>query len=221
MEGPFPRLSTHSIVRRYYGVWLAYSLAGGFLGGVYPLFLRARGLNQFEINSVLAVYFAVAFLFDVPTGAFADAPGRRRSFMVVCLLRCLALASRRHRLSPERPRRHAAPRATPRCGRTRSSRDASSGARQDRLWHPAGLRHSVDSPAQPRRGHHPGGHGTLLAPVAAPLQGWLRRRRVGGRLGVVRAGIREDAWRRGGGADPRPHLRAPAPAEWPHDRSRA
>jgi MFS family permease len=85
-----PQLSTPSIVRRYYGVWLAYSLAGGFLGGVYPLFLRARGLNQFEINSVLAVYFAVAFLFDVPTGAFADALGRRRSFMVGCLLRSLA-----------------------------------------------------------------------------------------------------------------------------------
>jgi MFS family permease len=39
---------------------------------------------------VLAVYFAVAFLFDVPTGAFADALGRRRSFMVGCALRCLA-----------------------------------------------------------------------------------------------------------------------------------
>src|SRR4030095_12134732 len=89
MDGPASPLSTHSIVRRYYGVWLAYSLAGGFLGGVYPLFLRARGLNQFESNSVLAVYFAVAFLFDVPTGAFADALGRRRSFVVGCLLRCL------------------------------------------------------------------------------------------------------------------------------------
>jgi MFS family permease len=92
MDGPVSPLSTHSIVRRYYGVWLAYSLAGGFLGGVYPLFLRARGLNQFEINSVLAVYFAVAFFFDVPTGAFADALGRRRSFMVGCLLRCLAFS---------------------------------------------------------------------------------------------------------------------------------
>ncbi|HUO65612.1 MAG TPA: MFS transporter [Terriglobales bacterium] len=90
MEGPATQLSTTSIVRRYYGVWLAYSLAGGFLGGVYPLFLRARGLNQLEINSVLAVYFAVAFLFDVPTGAFADALGRRRSFIVGCVLRCLA-----------------------------------------------------------------------------------------------------------------------------------
>lgn len=89
---PTPRtpLSTVSIVRRYYSVWLVYALAGGFLGGVYPLFLRARGLTQFEINSVLAVYFAVSLLFDVPTGAFADALGRRRSFVLGCVLRGLA-----------------------------------------------------------------------------------------------------------------------------------
>ena len=80
MHGRPAPLSTASIVRRYYGVWLTYSLAGGFLAGVYPLFLRSRGLNQFEINSVLAVYFAVTFLLDVPTGAFADAIGRRLAF---------------------------------------------------------------------------------------------------------------------------------------------
>jgi len=90
MKRPGAQLSTASIVRRYYGVWLAYSLAGGFLGGVYPLFLRSRGLNQFEINSVLAVYFAVTFLLDVPTGAFADALGRRRAFILGCALRGLA-----------------------------------------------------------------------------------------------------------------------------------
>lgn len=80
-------LSAADVVRRYYAVSLAYSLAGGALAGVYPLFLRSRGLNQFEINSVLAVYFVVTFLTDVPTGAFADALGRRRSFVLGCLLR--------------------------------------------------------------------------------------------------------------------------------------
>src|SRR5499433_4287111 len=90
-SSPAP-LSTRGIVRRYYGVWLCYCLAGGFLGGVYPLFLRSRGLSQLEMNSVLAVYFAVSLLFDVPTGAFADALGRRRSFVLGCLLRGLSFA---------------------------------------------------------------------------------------------------------------------------------
>jgi MFS family permease len=78
------------IMCRYFTVWWVYSFGGGFLFGVYPLFLRARGLNQLQMNSVLATYFAVTFLTDVPTGAFADALGRRRSFMVGCALRALA-----------------------------------------------------------------------------------------------------------------------------------
>jgi MFS family permease len=75
------------ITRRYYGMWLGYSFANGFLFAVYPLFLRARGLDQFQMNSVLALYFVVMFLTDVPTGAFADALGRRASFMLGCTLR--------------------------------------------------------------------------------------------------------------------------------------
>lgn len=75
------------IIRRYYLLWLGYALAGGFLFAVYPLFLRSRGLDQFQTNSVLAVYFLVTFLTDVPTGAFADALGRRRSFILGCAFR--------------------------------------------------------------------------------------------------------------------------------------
>lgn len=85
-----PGMTIREITRRYYAVWLIYSLAGGFLFGVYPIFLRARGLTQFEINSVLAMYFAVLFLTDVPTGAFADALGRRRSFVLGSSLRVIA-----------------------------------------------------------------------------------------------------------------------------------
>ncbi len=77
-------------MRRYFAVWWVYSFGGGFLFGVYPLFLRARGLNQLQMNSVLATYFMVTFLTDVPTGAFADSLGRRRSFVLGCGLRTIA-----------------------------------------------------------------------------------------------------------------------------------
>jgi len=83
-------LTIRGITRRYYTVWLAYAFGGSFVYGVYPLFLRSRGLDQFEINSVLATYFIVTFLTDVPTGAFADALGRRRSFILGCALRVIA-----------------------------------------------------------------------------------------------------------------------------------
>ncbi|HVN63526.1 MAG TPA: MFS transporter [Candidatus Binataceae bacterium] len=78
------------IIRRYYTVWAVYSLAGGFLFGVYPIFLQSRGLNQAQINSVLAAYLIVLFLTDVPTGAFADLLGRRRSFVLGAALRVAA-----------------------------------------------------------------------------------------------------------------------------------
>jgi len=82
------RLITH----RYYLLWWMYSFGGAFVFGVYPLFLRSRGLDQFQINSVLAIYFIVTFLTDVPTGAFADAVGRRKAFMLSCASRTLAFA---------------------------------------------------------------------------------------------------------------------------------
>lgn len=80
------------ITRRYYLLWWMYSFGGAFVFGVYPLFLRARGLDQFQINSVLAIYFIVTFLTDVPTGAFADAVGRRTAFMFSCASRTVAHA---------------------------------------------------------------------------------------------------------------------------------
>src|SRR5271170_3804145 len=58
--------------------------------GVYPIFLHSRGLNQFQIDSVLATYFVVLFLTDVPTGAFADLLGRRRSYVLGAVLRVCA-----------------------------------------------------------------------------------------------------------------------------------
>jgi MFS family permease len=81
------------IIRRYYAVWWMYSFAGGFLFGVYPIFLRSRGLTQFQINAVLATYFVVLFLTDVPTGAFADALSRRTSFLLGAALRVCAFVS--------------------------------------------------------------------------------------------------------------------------------
>ena len=70
------------ITRRYYTVWGLYSFAGGFLYGVYPLFLRSRGLTSSKSTACWRRYFVVMFLTDVPTGAFADALDRRRSFVL-------------------------------------------------------------------------------------------------------------------------------------------
>ena len=81
-----------AIIRRYYAVSAFYAFGPLFILAIYPLFLRSRGLGQFEINIVTAAYFLMTFATDVPTGAFADAVGRRESVVAGCGLRAVAFA---------------------------------------------------------------------------------------------------------------------------------
>ena len=73
-------------IRAYFIVYAIYGAAGPFYS-VFPIFMAVRGLNQLQINTVVAVYMLVWILTDVPTGAFADALGRRRSLVLGCGLR--------------------------------------------------------------------------------------------------------------------------------------
>lgn len=76
--------------RTYYVVFAAYMGLASAIFPIYPLFLLSRGLDLFQINVVLAVYFGVVFLFEVPTGAIADLYGRKASFLLACATRCTA-----------------------------------------------------------------------------------------------------------------------------------
>ncbi len=79
-----------SIIRRYYVVSACYVFGPLFIFAVYPLFLRSRGLDQLQINVIVAAYVLMTFLTDVPTGAFADAVGRRAAVVVGCTLHAAA-----------------------------------------------------------------------------------------------------------------------------------
>lgn len=79
-----------SIVRRYYFVSTSYVFGPMFIMAVYPLFLRSRGLNQFQINVVTALYVLTTFFTDLPTGAHADAVGRRAAVVAGCAAHALA-----------------------------------------------------------------------------------------------------------------------------------
>jgi MFS family permease len=76
--------------RTYYFLTCLYRLSWSVLGPTYALFLLGRGLDILQVNLVLAVYLTTTCLFEVPTGAFADVFGRKRSFILSCLLRALA-----------------------------------------------------------------------------------------------------------------------------------
>jgi len=76
--------------RTYYLVYSLYSLSWSFIGPMYALFLLSRGLDLFEMSVVPAIYWIVSFLFEVPTGAFADLAGRKTSFLLSCVIRMIA-----------------------------------------------------------------------------------------------------------------------------------
>ena len=76
--------SSASIIRRYYAVRLVDAIGPSFVLINNVLFMQARGLTQFEISCWAATYFIVAFLSDVPMGAFADTISRRVAYILGC-----------------------------------------------------------------------------------------------------------------------------------------
>ncbi len=78
--------------RTYYVVFGLYSTWAWFVAPFYPLFLASRGLDPLEVNLVLATYLIVICFFEVPTGALADRLGRKKSFVLSCLVRTVGFA---------------------------------------------------------------------------------------------------------------------------------
>jgi MFS family permease len=76
--------------RTYYLLTCLYRLSWSVLGPTYALFLLGRGLDILQVDLVLAVYLTTTCLFEMPTGAFADVVGRKRSFVLSCGIRALA-----------------------------------------------------------------------------------------------------------------------------------
>ncbi len=59
--------------------------------GVYVLMLKHSGLNYIEINAVNTCFMVAIFLFEVPTGSYADAFGHKRSFVAGLMIEGVAL----------------------------------------------------------------------------------------------------------------------------------
>ena len=57
-----------------------------FLSPVAVFFYQQNGLDYFQILSLESILVAFVFLFEVPTGIFADKIGRKKSIIIGMLL---------------------------------------------------------------------------------------------------------------------------------------
>jgi MFS family permease len=75
-----------SVVACYLTILTLFTMGLGFSAGVYSNFLRSAGLDELQICLVNVFFFVTIFLFEIPTGIFADVYGRKKSFLVSCFL---------------------------------------------------------------------------------------------------------------------------------------
>ena len=74
--------SPGSVIRAYLVISALFTLSASLIWGVNALFLLNAGLDLFEVFIVNAAFMAGMAVFEIPTGVFADASGRRRSFLL-------------------------------------------------------------------------------------------------------------------------------------------
>lgn len=79
------------IIKIYVALSFLLSLSIAFHFATYQLFLASRGMNLLQINIINMFFIAGILLFEVPTGAFADVFGRKKS--IVCGFFALALSA--------------------------------------------------------------------------------------------------------------------------------
>lgn len=75
----------------YYLLTFLFAFAVGLSFATYVLFLLSRGLDLFQVMLVNMVFMIGNFIFEVPTGAYADYFGRKKSIILSCFFSMLFL----------------------------------------------------------------------------------------------------------------------------------
>lgn len=75
------------IIRQYYLLSTLFHVGSvQIISAMYVTFLMQNGLNLFEVNLVNASFYLTLFICEIPTGAFADIFGRKKAFVLACVL---------------------------------------------------------------------------------------------------------------------------------------
>lgn len=75
----------------YYLLTFLFEFAAGLTFATYVLFLLSRGLDLFQVTLVNLSFMIGIFIFEIPTGAYADYFGRKKSVILSSFFLMLAL----------------------------------------------------------------------------------------------------------------------------------
>jgi MFS family permease len=73
----------------YYLITFLINFSSSLIMATYVLFLLSKGLDLFQVMVVNFAFMASNFIFEIPTGAYADYFGRRKSIILSCLFLCI------------------------------------------------------------------------------------------------------------------------------------
>ena len=75
----------------YYLLTFLFEFAAGLTAATYVLFLLSQGLDLFQVTLVNLSFMIGIFIFEMPTGAYADYFGRKKSVILSSIFLMLAL----------------------------------------------------------------------------------------------------------------------------------
>lgn len=74
------------VIKTYVTLSFLLSLALAFFFATYQVFLFSRGMDYLQMNIINMFFMAGVFFLEVPTGAFADVLGRKKSVVAGCFV---------------------------------------------------------------------------------------------------------------------------------------
>jgi len=83
------------MIKRTIFIYLLFTLiskfAISFIAATYVIFLMSHGLDIFEVSLVNSIFYFTLFVCEIPTGAFADIFGRKKSYALSYFLLAASL----------------------------------------------------------------------------------------------------------------------------------
>src|SRR5437016_4136272 len=74
-------------VKHFIAIQVLFYVSVFMTGGYYVEYLREHGLTLLQVNLVNCTFYVTLFIFEIPTGAFADTFGRKYAIVLACILR--------------------------------------------------------------------------------------------------------------------------------------